>query len=56
MKNDKNNLLRSVPLTVQNATVTQKKYQEYTTRLISIKKYQSTQNTNDIFYRPISKL
>ncbi len=52
----KNDLLKNVPLTIQNATVTQKILQKHTTKLISIKKYQSTQNTSDIFYRPISKL
>jgi len=51
----KNNIKKVLPLTIQNAS-TSEKVNKKSTALISIKKYQSKQNTNDIFYRPISKL
>ena len=55
MKKNKEELLNVLPLTIQNASIS-KKSSKANMIFISIKKYQSTQNGNDIFYRPISKL
>lgn len=55
MKNNKKEVSKVVPLTIQNASISKKGNKPNRT-FISIKKYQSTQNGNDTFYRPISKL
>jgi hypothetical protein len=55
MKKNKEELSKVLPLTIQNASVN-KKVNKQNMPFISIKKYQSTQNGNDTFYRPISKL
>jgi len=55
MKKNKEEVSKLLPLTIQNAS-TSKKSNKPNRTFISIKKYQSTQNGNDTFYRPISKL
>lgn len=55
MKNNKEEVSKVLPLTIQNASISTKG-SKGDMKFISIKKYQSTQNGNDAFYRPISKL
>lgn len=55
MKKNKKKLSEVLPLTIQNASVSER-VNKPNIVFISIKKYQSTQNGNEVFYRPISKL
>jgi len=55
MKNNIKEIEKILPLTIQNASISQQINRKSTT-FIAIKKYQSSQNINDSFYRPISKL